>query len=665
MSNYNSLKTTIDANIKQNGRQEITGQILNSVLNQMVTTLGAGYQFAGVATTATNPGSPDAKVFYIANGKGTYTNFGGLEVTEDEVVVLYWDSSWHKVSTGIASQAKLSELESKATYLSKTSLSDYLDTYGYVKIEDGALVVTTSYTWKYKVIPVNGLLSLTTFAGKESASTLFPAVIYLKGDSITNENFIAGAEQYGHISVNSSIAKFNESLNIPKEATHCIVQLSLPADENKESTISLVDLAEISEIKSSVGILTNALSSKKSLKEYLTSYGFVKIENNELVINSSSYNWKYGIIPINKLLSLVTFAGAEGASILIPAIIYLNDNNISGYIVGSEQYGNIATASNSIKKFSGPLNIPKEATHCIVQLSLLDGVDANGEASIEIIDVGSDTKKDYYVLSKDGDGDFSTIEDVLNNVPKNCTVFVKNGEYSQLKANGARVTFTKGINWIGENREKVIFSHYEAEYSSTSLVYSGTFKNITFLSGDNGTITEPPEKLAYALHIDFMLKEEDVVFGCFFYNCKFISYWNTCVGIGQRKDYVVEMHDCDFEYLGGVERESYTDIYVRGCIAAHNVADMSAVQYLGEGYTKLYNCRLHSTGNCCMMIHNHVGIDYPNNWELIGNVMVSDGRGTDCVYSSNKKGYIQEFDTYGTKLSKMSYLNNISFLNNL
>ena len=113
MSNYNSLKTTIDANIKQNGRQEITGQILNSVLNQMVTTLGAGYQFAGVATTATNPGTPDAKVFYIANGKGTYEKFGGLEVTEDEVVVLYWDTAWHKVSTGIASQEKLTELESE------------------------------------------------------------------------------------------------------------------------------------------------------------------------------------------------------------------------------------------------------------------------------------------------------------------------------------------------------------------------------------------------------------------------------------------------------------------------------------------------------------------------------------------------------------------------
>ena len=113
MSNYNSLKATIDANIKQNGNQEITGQILNSVLNAMVTTLGTGYQFAGVATIATNPGTPDAKVFYIANGKGTYEKFGGLEVTEDDVVVFYWDSSWHKVATGIASNEKLSELEAK------------------------------------------------------------------------------------------------------------------------------------------------------------------------------------------------------------------------------------------------------------------------------------------------------------------------------------------------------------------------------------------------------------------------------------------------------------------------------------------------------------------------------------------------------------------------
>ena len=115
MANYQLLKADIDERVYENARQKITGANLNYVLNQMVTTLGAEYQFAGVATKDTNPGTPDAKVFYIANGKGTYTNFGSLEVTEDEVVVLYWDSSWHKESTGIASNEKLTELESKTS----------------------------------------------------------------------------------------------------------------------------------------------------------------------------------------------------------------------------------------------------------------------------------------------------------------------------------------------------------------------------------------------------------------------------------------------------------------------------------------------------------------------------------------------------------------------
>ena len=154
MSNYNSLKTTIDANIKQNGRQEITGQILNSVLNAMVTTLGTGYQFAGVATIDTNPGTPDAKVFYIANGKGTYTNFSGLEVTEDEVVILYWDSSWHKEATGIASNEKLSELEFLLSNDDGGKFEPIATTFedGYINANGG--VVTSNYAKHSDFIPI-------------------------------------------------------------------------------------------------------------------------------------------------------------------------------------------------------------------------------------------------------------------------------------------------------------------------------------------------------------------------------------------------------------------------------------------------------------------------------------------------------------------------------
>ena len=94
MSNYSNLKSTIDTNIKTNGNEEITGAILNTVLNSMVSSLGAGYQFMGVATTSTNPGTPDAKVFYLAYTPGTYTNFSGIVVTG--LCVLKYDTAWSK-----------------------------------------------------------------------------------------------------------------------------------------------------------------------------------------------------------------------------------------------------------------------------------------------------------------------------------------------------------------------------------------------------------------------------------------------------------------------------------------------------------------------------------------------------------------------------------------
>lgn len=91
--NYNSLKATINANIKTNGNEEITGQVLNSVLTAMVDTIGAGYLYMGVATTETNPGTPDARVFYLA-GMGTYTNFNAV-IQSGSIGVFRYDTEWH------------------------------------------------------------------------------------------------------------------------------------------------------------------------------------------------------------------------------------------------------------------------------------------------------------------------------------------------------------------------------------------------------------------------------------------------------------------------------------------------------------------------------------------------------------------------------------------
>ena len=94
MSNYASLKATINANIKTNGNEEITGAIMNSVLTQMTDSLGAGYQFAGVATPSTNPGTPDQRMFWIALRPGTYANFGATVIASGQIGVFTYASGW-------------------------------------------------------------------------------------------------------------------------------------------------------------------------------------------------------------------------------------------------------------------------------------------------------------------------------------------------------------------------------------------------------------------------------------------------------------------------------------------------------------------------------------------------------------------------------------------
>lgn len=92
--NYSDLLTVIANNITSNNQKAITGLITRNVLTAMVNSLGAGYQFMGFATTATNPGTPDQRVFYIAIENGTYQYFNNLEVTG--LTILYWSNSWSK-----------------------------------------------------------------------------------------------------------------------------------------------------------------------------------------------------------------------------------------------------------------------------------------------------------------------------------------------------------------------------------------------------------------------------------------------------------------------------------------------------------------------------------------------------------------------------------------
>lgn len=111
MSNYATLKSAIQQVIKTNGDNEITGALLQRSLLSMINSLGVGYQFVGIATPSTNPGTPDQKVFYIASTAGTYSNFAGIVLAAGEIALLKYDGNWAKDSLGAASLEKVNNLE--------------------------------------------------------------------------------------------------------------------------------------------------------------------------------------------------------------------------------------------------------------------------------------------------------------------------------------------------------------------------------------------------------------------------------------------------------------------------------------------------------------------------------------------------------------------------
>lgn len=89
MANYANLIAAIKAAVKQNGTNDITGQVMQDVLVTMTNTIGRFAAFAGTAMPSTNPNNPDQTVYYLTSLPGTYVNFGGIVVPPDRLVALH------------------------------------------------------------------------------------------------------------------------------------------------------------------------------------------------------------------------------------------------------------------------------------------------------------------------------------------------------------------------------------------------------------------------------------------------------------------------------------------------------------------------------------------------------------------------------------------------
>lgn len=141
---YEQLKADIAEVIRENGRQEITGDILQQVLLGMVGELGGGATFAGIAEPQPRAEAltPDNDVFYFVFDKGLYGQFGGIEVTDTGMlgVVYIKDGEWTLTAYG--------EQEVRVTYSELMTLlqSARLTSGKVYRITDYATVLTSDIT---------------------------------------------------------------------------------------------------------------------------------------------------------------------------------------------------------------------------------------------------------------------------------------------------------------------------------------------------------------------------------------------------------------------------------------------------------------------------------------------------------------------------------------
>lgn len=165
---YNVLKAAISAVIKSNGNNDITGTVLQNSLLTMITAIAANRTYAGYATNSTNPGTPDANVFYIARDSGVYPNFSSLEVNDYEIAVFInvsggWQKQFINVANALSVKMILEGIDGEIQSFSKASLT----TGYYYNLSQGVGNITLANPVQYTPDPsLYGCMRLTVLAGQ-------------------------------------------------------------------------------------------------------------------------------------------------------------------------------------------------------------------------------------------------------------------------------------------------------------------------------------------------------------------------------------------------------------------------------------------------------------------------------------------------------------------
>ena len=199
---WKDLKAAVAAVIKTNDNQEITGALLQSTLNSIIDQVGANASYKGVAIPSTNPGVPDGIVFYLAQTDGTYSNFGGL-VLSQEICFIKWNgSAWVKETIGALKSSDYNKnivVTEKLNFNRITKTLEYGDIYAstkaapyYYRILEGSTVMGSYSEGALYIIHIDGL--------SQTVSSTPVVSITIISSYIRKENhFILGYIAFGQL----------------------------------------------------------------------------------------------------------------------------------------------------------------------------------------------------------------------------------------------------------------------------------------------------------------------------------------------------------------------------------------------------------------------------------------------------------------------------------
>ena len=693
MANWSSLKAAIAEVIKNNGNQEITGQVLQNVLKTIVSNVGANATYAGIAKPSTNPGVPDGPVFYLATEPGIYSNFG-IQSTNSLFIITNKTGNW-KEETIYEDNASEFNLGNSNLFVYQGcfepgigldinnnqggNINNRLKT---AVMRTQAVRIDFSTTLKYIIVYSDETLKI------------------VKTDNFTLSSYLEIDTTYKYCRI---IFGLNSNANIkPEDVNMYITPIKLFVSDINEKNISFQPFSEtngISYDKNSVVEKIREIADKHLFSYNI--YGFrFKYNSNQIFTNELVYmgggdttnpdNWMNNIttkiFPFkttsqNPILNTIREAVKElyvsgekipGLKILLVRNYGYNGATSSNFIIGTgnrtegftfiENINLGAVEQKGIKRHSqGRLSLIIDWDFIIGNYTNLDSDEYLLSDSVyELIanpilysESIKPSKPGFIIVDINGSGDYTSLQDAIDNAgdsaqhPK--TIIVLPGRYEMPEYNSS--TRSKGNNRylsiIGTDKINCVIENTVGYYITGSnytdnscLKLGGNcyIANLTIISSDEDypSVVELDRHKAYCIHCDFSADANTTLE---INNCRLINNHFSCIGFGLRGDYTLKIINTE---MSSTMHENNGDAYATLYVHDGN--------YDGKQTLIVKNCTIINT-NKTKSISIQNAYDKEIDLTFINNVC---GHSGGVGYSSDS--------TYH-KLSSISYGNNIEEMN--